>query len=251
MDWDALLRHLEAAPMDDFLHQHLVRRIAAMTPDARTKLETASRQADGRAGSRAVLAGLLMEYRLLADDTDGKAMPDGPAPEPEEALALAPHSPAVCLRAWALPDHRHAAAWSALFQSNICGHHPLPAPEDVDIPPIHDAAALESARCALYSHRDALKRHHDALRANPEKAHQARPPARETCLRALDALMENDILDGPEMRHEASLSPIALLRGWRVDLRVENGAIRHTLRGSGTAYGRGLSVTAARTSCAM
>ena len=63
--------------------------------------------------------------------------------------------------------------------------------------------------------------------------------------------MESGVVDGPEMRHEASLSPIALLRGWQVDIAVQSGAVRHTLKGKATAYGRGLSLAAARASYAM
>ncbi|MDE5832220.1 MAG: YcaO-like family protein, partial [Desulfovibrio sp.] len=53
------------------------------------------------------------------------------------------------------------------------------------------------------------------------------------------------------MRHEASLSPIALLRKWRIDCRADTGRNSHTLAGEAIAYGRGLSLAAARTACLM
>lgn len=96
---------------------------------------------------------------------------------------------------------------------------------------------------AWREHADALARQHEKLKAEAWEPWQ-RPPAQETYLRAVDALMENGVVDGPEMRHEASLSPIALLRGWQVDIAVTSGAVRHTLRGKATAYGRGLSLAA-------
>lgn len=63
--------------------------------------------------------------------------------------------------------------------------------------------------------------------------------------------MEADLIVGPEMRHEASLSPIALLRAWRVDVGVSSGRQQYSLRGEATAYGRGLSLAQARASYAM
>lgn len=89
-----------------------------------------------------------------------------------------------------------------------------------------------------------LVRLHAALQADAGPAWQ-RPPPQETFLRALDALMEADLIVGPEMRHEASLSPIALLRAWRVDVGVSSGRQQYSLRGEATAYGRGLSLAQA------
>ena len=87
--------------------------------------------------------------------------------------------------------------------------------------------------------------HHERLAAEAAPAWQ-RPPAQETFLRALDALMEAGIIAGPEMRHEASLSPIALLRAWQVDIEVCCGAARHLLAWPGHCYGWGLLLPAAR-----
>lgn len=59
------------------------------------------------------------------------------------------------------------------------------------------------------------------------------------------------ITKGPEMRHEASLCPIALLRQWNLRACVEHGRNKHELTGVATAYGRGLKLMLARTACAM
>jgi ribosomal protein S12 methylthiotransferase accessory factor YcaO len=56
---------------------------------------------------------------------------------------------------------------------------------------------------------------------------------------------------GPEMRHQASLSPIALLRTWKMAIRVHSGRHRFDLYGEQTAYGRGLDLEAARAATAM
>lgn len=77
------------------------------------------------------------------------------------------------------------------------------------------------------------------------------PQARDVWAEAVARLEAAGLFAGPEMRHEASLSPIGLLRDWRVDLRVNNGRHRHRLRGTATAYGRGLGLWGARASLAM
>lgn len=68
---------------------------------------------------------------------------------------------------------------------------------------------------------------------------------------ALVRLEAAGLLEGPEMRHEASLSPIALLRGWRLESFMLQGSAPWRLRGAATAYGKGLSLAAARVSCLM
>lgn len=68
---------------------------------------------------------------------------------------------------------------------------------------------------------------------------------------ALERLARADLLEGGEMRHEASLSPIALLRQWRLKSSMLAGSSPWKLAGTATAYGRGLSLARARVSCLM
>ncbi len=79
----------------------------------------------------------------------------------------------------------------------------------------------------------------------------SRPPAQETAQRALTLLVDHAVLDGVEMRHEASLSPIALLRPWAVHMQVKNGRHDFVVHGQANTYGRGLSLAHARASYAM
>ena len=73
----------------------------------------------------------------------------------------------------------------------------------------------------------------------------------ETIGLATQRLEDLDIFEGPEMRHQKSLSPIALLRKWRFKHSVKNGCLNYTLSSIQTSYGRGLSLEAARVSCLM
>jgi len=82
-------------------------------------------------------------------------------------------------------------------------------------------------------------------KAEPETCPKTEP---ETCPKTEP---ETEAKTFHEARHEATLSPIGLLRQWRVSMRVRQGRHAYTVRGYGTTYGRGLSVPAARASCLM
>ncbi len=69
--------------------------------------------------------------------------------------------------------------------------------------------------------------------------------------RAERSLARLGITAGPVMRHEASLSPIALLREWNLECGVDSGPNAHRVTGIATAYGRGLSLAQAKVSCIM
>lgn len=73
---------------------------------------------------------------------------------------------------------------------------------------------------------------------------------REFYSRLLDRLAKANLLTFPEMRHEASLSPIALTRQWPMLTESELDS-PYALSGTATAYGRGLSLTQARISLHM
>lgn len=243
---EAALERLEATPLDDFLHQHCLRVLSAKKPEDLRSLAAACYDPGADAFTRPVLAALLAECAILLPHCRHvcAALP------PDAAARLAHFSPAVYLRAAQLPDAAAAAAWSELFQANICEHHPLPRPEEADAPLLFGTEELAATALELKTRSAILPRLHAALKAEagPE---WLRPPAQETFLRAVDALMEAGLIAGPEMRHEASLSPVALLRAWHVDVTVRNGLLHYNLRGEATAYGRGLSLAQARASYAM
>lgn len=250
LSWEAALERLEACPLDDFLHQHCLRTLAGRGADALKTLAATAYDAAHDAFRRPVLAALVLECALLVPELAAVAA----AFPPDAALRLAAFTPLVYLRAAACPDAATARQWSELFRRNICDHHALPQPEDVDLPPLYDATAIDAAQEAMRAQAGCLAAARGRVAALGLPAWE-RPPAQETFLRATDALLEAGILAGPEMRHQASLSPIALLRTWRLDLRVSGGtgaqAVRHSLRGEATAYGRGLSLAQARASYSM
>ncbi|MBD5626075.1 MAG: YcaO-like family protein [Desulfovibrio sp.] len=244
---DAALAAFEAAPLDDFLHEHLLRRLGALDGARLNALAESCLAPE----PRPALAALLLECALLFPGAEAALAPGLDA---LRALAAPPAEAASGLRlAAAARDDREAAlAWGELFHANMSGHRPLPRLEESDIPLPHAAPVLAAAMAQVTrtDAADILAATHARLAAQdwPEGG---RPPAQETYERAVNALERAGVLAGLEMRHEASLSPIALLRDWQVDVTVRNGRHAHSLRGTATAYGRGLSLAGARASCVM
>lgn len=229
---DEVLARLEAAPMDEFMRRHALRRLGGTSED---ELRALAEKAGGRPVVRALLQECAVLHPDLADLRDAEA-----------ARELLEHTPLPYLR-WSLRDDKDLhMAWSRAFAANIIGHHKLPHPEEEDLPPLYGPADMpgipEGTPALAELRRDMLRRP-----APP----QDRPPTQETAARALAALVDNGVVAGVEMRHEASLSPVALLRGWRLDATVRCGALDYTLRGEAATYGRGLCVADARASYAM
>lgn len=248
------LARLEACPMDEFLHTHVLRLLGSR-PLAELKelcLDALGATPQDATKPRPVLAALLLECALLNPTLSPLQHFFQPDPH-TAALLLQDYSPLIFLRWHLVEDAPLHAAWSARFAANITEHRLLPPPpqqpllDDEDLPPLHFAAP---AFVPPHTPVPTLAQLHADLKASPAPA-WSRPPAQETAARALDLLTEHGIIAGAEMRHEASLSPIALLRPWQVDITVQNASCHYTLRGQATTYGRGLSVADARASYAM
>ena len=251
LNFDTAIQRLEETPMDEFLHLYLLDTLSSQSLEHLRYLAESCYDTATDRFMRPVVAALLTEAALFfvgeMSVSEAATLVGFPCDAPRR---LALYSPTVHLRAACLPDHAAAVAWNALFRKNICEHHNLPAPEDVHLPDFFSTQSLDAARTTIKRQAAGLAHFHKVM-ADHIDPDVPRPTAQETFLRALDALMEHGFLDGPEMRHEASLSPIALLRDWRVDVLVENRRLHYTLRGKATAYGRGLSLAAARASYAM
>ena len=117
--------------------------------------------------------------------------------------------------------------------------------------PLADAPGLSFAFTAPFpAHIRAVHAEH-ASRQPADTALHVRPPSEETAALAEERLTAAGIIAGGQMRHTASLSPIALLRPWHIRASIRRGRHHHRLEGQGTTYGRGLSLADARASCLM
>ncbi len=231
---------LSAAPLDDFLHRHVLRAMVSMPADEALALHKAPREPH----VQAIVDVLLLECAVL-NSAHASLAKTIPLPSNYNEYTPLPYL------AWnAQEDKELHKAWSKFFAANILQHEKLPHPDEMDdegLSPLYDAHTLEKLRMQEAVHISTI---HAEMAATPALA-WSRPPAQDTAQRALALLVENAVLDGVEMRHEASLSPIALLRPWAVDMHVESGRQSFSLKGQANTYGRGLSVADARASYSM
>ena len=95
LTWEAALARLEAAPLDDFLHQHCLRQAAKKGLESLKQLARDCYDAEADAFRRPATASLVLECALLLPELAGAA-DVFPADAPER---LAPSTPLIYLRA--------------------------------------------------------------------------------------------------------------------------------------------------------
>ncbi len=221
MSLEQCLEHVRRLPNDEFMRGH-VRPLLAALGEAELRALFAA--------GEAVIQALILETALLT-----------PALTPlwEELRTAAPvlavQTPQVFLASATSSDHDLHAAVSQALAANIFKHHALP-----DLPDLSDPGPE-------------LRRTDPArVRASLEATVPCpRRPAAETHALAMERLYGLAFLDGPEMRHHASLAPWGLQRRWRLDRTTRHGAFNFRLDGVMTSYGRGLTLDEARASLAM
>lgn len=232
-DFETALGLLMERPLDDFLRRHLLTRILAMDEASRLCQLQSLAEADEE-----IARSLAAEIHVVI----GASPPEGLAAGLKSLTAL---TPLIYLRSGRLSDRELHHRWNTLFSANLERHRPLPAPEHTGLP----MPDLQTPAAAVDHGRLAIDRLFTEVLAEgcPEE-----PWAPEqTIATALERLRPLDILEGPEQRHIASLSPIAFLRRWRLERQVRSRRNRFNLRGLQTSYGKGLSSESARASCLM
>ncbi|MFO7708440.1 MAG: YcaO-like family protein [Desulfobacterales bacterium] len=233
----AALDYVRSHPNDEFMRRHLMRLIQGW--DDQRLRETIASTAD----SDPFLLALLWEACLFRACSRSWVLP-----LPAETLpSLSTQTPLVYIRSHLLEDRSLHERWAAIFRSNVLEHRPLPAATDLDLAaPCSQVGAhpfLEPHRTlkALFEKSGRDSDRSDAVGMSAEQVHAL----------ALERLRVAGVVLGAEMRHTASLSPIALLRTWRMKSSVRLDRHDYTLSGELTAYGRGLDLAAARAACAM
>jgi len=232
------LRYLQRHPNDVFMHNYLLGCIAAMDQGAVQGV------LQSEAGDDLTVRAILLEAALLYDHLPGLRK----AFKRREIKTLDEATPLVDLRSEGLPDQALHRQWIELFYANLTRHRPLPPPEKTGLAFPVDGVDGSEPPLPEGAHLQAII---DASKRDSQSPDRPRPPFQETIDRALSALEALDIFEGGEMRHQSSLSPIALLRKWRFSHEVRSGGLSYTLSGVQTSYGRGLSLEAARASCLM
>lgn len=233
-----MLEHLRAYPLDDFMHQHMLFKLGEHRTRKFEKLIDEVQQ-DGKC-TDPVLAALLVEA-CLGHERYAHLLPRLAGLDLAE---ISRHTPAVHIRSYLLADQPLHNAWTMRMQMNIVAHEPLAAPDQIGLDAPYAKEALPGApKVTAQQARQRL-----AAALPPAKP---RRPAAETIAHALEKLEEKNVFVGKEMAHKASLSPIALLRMWLVDISVTSGSMHYSLKGLQTSYGRGLALEGARASYLM
>jgi len=238
LSFSEMLEHLHQHPLDDFMHQHLLFKLGEHRTKKVEKLMDEVRQGDRVTDP--VLAALLFEA-CLGHERFAHLLPRMAS---LDAAELARHTPAVHIRSHLLPDQPLHNAWTMLMQANIVAHEALPAPDATGL-----AAPYTKEQSPTGQATTAAEIHARLAESLPPA--KARCPATETYAHALKQLDAKNVFLGQEMAHKASLSPVALLRMWLVELSVKSGSMNYSLSGLQTSYGRGLDMDAARASYSM
>ena len=234
------LKRLNQTPFDTFLHKYLLDRLRKWPENRKRELLKSGHTAE---------AALAAESLVLPAEGDPKQNAEAVVSSRElERLRDLTPLPFLdlILRERISGEMELRNTWNSLLRANLEEQHPLPHPEDIDLPLPH---AIEVHLQESAERGPTLA---EVAEAFPERGGcWERPPAQQTASEALMNLAESGLLAGPEMRHEASLSPVGLLRNWNVDIHVELPHFAHTLRGEATTWGRGTSLATARASYAM
>lgn len=238
LSFSEMVEHLRQNPLDDFMHQHLLYKMGEHRTRKVEKL-MAEVQDQGRV-TDPVLAAVLFES-CLGHERFAHLLPRMAG---LDAAELSRHTPAVHLRSYLLTDQPLHNAWVMRMQANIVAHEPLPAPGAMGLEAPYRKEDLPAGKAVTAA--DVRARLASSL--PPGKT---RRPAPETYAHAIKQLEAKNVFIGPEMAHKASLSPVALLRHWVVDVSVKSGRMGYTLSGMQTSYGRGLDMESARASYSM
>lgn len=223
MSLSACLDHIRRLPRDEFMRAHVRPMLAALGRDDLRHLARDSHDA---------IRSLVLETVLLTP-----ALAELWSDLAARTAGLAETSPQRFLASLLLPDHDLHARASQALAANIFEHAPLPANlEALGLASAPETPLLDPA---------------DIASGLPVQPPCPRRPTSQTRVLAMERLFGLGILDGPEMRHHASLAPWGLLRRWRLDRTVRCGEFDYRLEGLMTSYGRGLVLEDAQASLAM
>ena len=237
MSFPEAVAYLRAHPLDDFMHKYILGFVNTWSQDQlAAALEDLVPDDD-------TIRALVLEAALLNPGF-------GPLLarfSPKDIERLAGRSPLIYIRHFRNPHRQLHREWIARLGENIQQLRPLRSPGalDLDVGPF-DAALPDPDPKTETLGSSFRQTASTATRFVPDPE-----AARQTYRRALEKLESTGVVEGAEMRHTASLSPVALLRKWRFSVTVRHRALHYRFSGGQTSYGRGLDLDSARAACAM
>ena len=248
---DDRLKLLQARPFDTFLHRHLLLLLREKSLSDLEELLEQAYASQSQTYHNQPLAALILECAHLFPKF--AVLISSFPPNAAKILSLA--TPLIYLRQGLMGpmDDKWHSYWLKVLAGSIASHEDLPKDLPGHIEPYFTHDQLRSELQRMTTFQGLLPQlHTKALADHPlQEENQERLAASQLYRQASDVLLEAGILQGYEMRHEASLSPVGLLREFNIDLAVSDQPLDYTLKGVATAYGRGFSLMQARISCIM
>jgi ribosomal protein S12 methylthiotransferase accessory factor YcaO len=237
--FEAQLAYLKHHPNDEFMRKELLLKIAALEKkEFKKRLKSACR-------TDRLLHSLLGEAVLLYEKFSGLQS----LFTPRQFCELSTLSPLIYLPSACREDQQNHFEWIKRFRSNLFYHQPLSPSHQTGLPPLFTSEELLRQKSDWINIEDITTATDSP--SSPQASGETGIPPSETALKAIQRLEQIDSFIDIEKRHEASLSPIGLLRSWRLRRSIENRRHHYILQGSQTSYGKGLSLDAARASCLM
>ena len=216
-DFDTLCQWVRLRPEDAFLRRYFIDRLIALSPEERRAVSDAPLVAEG-----------LFEAAIATgQNLEGENRPE------------TNHSPLIYEK-WKRTRKKTDALWMARFEENLTSHV-LPSKTDLRNLEEPDLAGPDLPEAPVPISMISPV----ALPSPPT------PGVRDVTLAAIQKLVPLRPFLDREMRHESSLSPVALLQKWQVDHTTTLSGCEGGLSGPQTSYGKGLDLDTARVSCVM
>ncbi|MDM8538978.1 YcaO-like family protein, partial [Desulfobacterales bacterium HSG17] len=236
-DFEESLAILQACPNDEFIRRHLLKEISSWDKEY---LKTRIKETDAQAR---VILSLFYEACLLYEKFNGLKKHF----KEKELKNLSAHTPLIYIKSKLVKDQALHSKWIRMFGKNISGHHTLESPSSMNIPFPYSKQEMDNLPGNVVSVKDV---HEELVKQGPPQS-PPRPSPEETSQIALEKLEKLGIICEEEKRHVASLSPIALLRKWKVNISVQNKRHNYQFSGIQTSYGRGLDLESTRAALNM
>lgn len=226
-DVETVLRSLLSQPWNIFLRRYLL----GILSDADFELLEEFLNKDGE--NKEIIGDILTEWSFSHVGETGRLQ--------KLALQYSQKQPA---NPFAAPEFSTRQFLAKIFRDNLGNAQPLP--ENLCVPDACLPAVLQCCHNVLQQNfLEAAINDCEPVSETPPDMIKPQWEAAEKVLQA------NGLGTFSEMRHEASLSPIALLRDWQVKSQIETPSQICLMTGTLTSYGRGLTLAQARMSLRM
>jgi len=235
LDLENSLEYGQKHPYDLFMRKHLLDMTSKLEPDEVKPLIEKGKNGDlfllALMWETCFLHETRMELKSRFDNIDIEQMAD--------------YSPLISIRHSLEETSGNHSCWLRCFAENINMHKPMPSSDKMDAPIPVDQKVIDTW------HKKACP----IGKPSPSRKEPAPLPEKSVLKKAAKEVMKKlerlGILEGWETRTEATLSPYAVERPWKMRIKVDEGRNRLSLAGTLTSFGRGLNIHQARISCYM